>query len=111
MASALTGVPKIGSQYATYITGTSTLVANTYNVVIALLSGAATLNLPAVASCYDGYVLTIRNNSAAPQTLTVDGNGSENIGGATTAAVTQDQVLQICCDHTRGKWQILLGPV
>ena len=108
--SALTGHIKVGGTYPLYITGTTVLSANEFDRVVALLTGAATLTLPSLASSFNGYELTIRNNSAAPQTLTVQGNGSELIGGANTAAVTQNQALTIICDHVHSKWQILFGP-
>lgn len=108
--SALTGFVKVGVAYTRYITVTSTLGANEYDNVIALLSGAATLNLPALADCPNNYTLFVRNNSAAPQTLTLQGSGAELIGASNTASVTQNQGLRITVDHVRSKWQILFGP-
>lgn len=105
-----TGKPPVGKSYPLYITGAATLPVNAYDKVVAILTGGVTLSLPALASCADGYTVVIRNNSAAPQTLTVQGNGSENIGSSNTASVTQNQRLEIMVDHVRTKWQILYGP-
>ena len=106
----MSGEVNVGKTFPLYITGTTTLGANSNNVVVALLTGAATLNLPAVATTPNGFQLLVRNNSAAPQTLTVQGNGAENIGAANTASVTQGLNLTILSDHVRSKWQILFGP-
>lgn len=108
--SALTGHVNVGRTFPLYISANTTLAANEYDRVIATLTGAVTLTLPALASCPNGYELKIRNNSAAAQTLTVQGNGTENIGGANTASVTQSESLTILVDHVNTKWQILFGP-
>jgi|GEM_PF-2847272 len=110
MTSALTGHVIVGRTFPFYMTVTGTLPVNSYDRVIALLTGAATLTLPALATCAPGYELRIRNNSAAPQTLTVAGNGSEVIGSSNTASVTQSQSLLILADHKNSKWQIEYGP-
>lgn len=102
--------PFIGRTFPLYITGTATLGANQNDRVIALLTGAATLTLPALADCINGFELLVRNNSAAPQTLTVQGSGAELIGSSNTASVTQNQSLRILVDHVRTKWQIEFGP-
>lgn len=109
--SALTGHPGVGRTFPLYITTTATIGANEYDHVVALLTAGATLNLPALASCPNAQKIIIRNNSAAPQTLTVQANGAELIGGANTATVLQNQRLDILVDHVRTKWQILFGPL
>lgn len=109
--SAFTGHPGVGRTFPLYMSTTPvTIGANEYDHVIALLTGAATLNLPALASCPNAQKIIIRNNSAAPQTLTVQANGAEVIGAANTASVTQNQRLDIIVDHVHTKWQILYGP-
>lgn len=105
-----TGNPVVGASYPLYVIATATLAVNSNDTVIALLTGAATLNLPALASVRAGYQVYCRNNSAAPQTWTIQGNGSELIGASNTAAVTQGQALRIIADHVHTKWQILFGP-
>lgn len=105
-----TGKVTVGRTFPLYITGATTLAANEYNRVIGLITAATTLTLPALATCPNGYELVIRNNSAGVNTLTVQGNGTENIGSANTAALTQNQSLTILADHVNTKWQIEFGP-
>jgi len=105
-----TGHPQVGRTFPLYISGTSTLGVNEFDRVIALITGAATLTLPPLASCVNGYEVRIRNNSSGSNTLTVAGNGSEVIGSSNTASLTQNQSLTILCDHVRSKWQIEFGP-
>ena len=110
MSSAVTGKVGVGRTFPLYITGATTLAANEYDRVIALLSAPVTLTLPALAACPNGYELKIRNNSAGATNLTVQGNGSENIGSSNTATVGQNTSLTILADHVHSKWQIEFGP-
>jgi len=106
---AVSGTVKIGNSYPLYVAGNFTVEPNTCDVVVALLTGSATLTLPALASSFNGYQLLIRNNSAAPQTLTVAGAGSDLIGSSNTTTVTQNHSLRILVDHVRDLWQILFS--
>lgn len=66
--------------------------------------GNITVNLPAAYG--SGRLATIVKTSAS-NTVTVDGNSSETINGATTYAMTADnEVLQIV-DAASGKWYII----
>lgn len=66
-------------------------------------SGNITVNLPASTGL--GRLVTVIKTSAS-NTVTLDGNASETINGATTYAMTADnEVLQIV-DGASGKWYI-----
>lgn len=92
--------------------GTMSVVAKTGNYTatladeLILCSGAAfTITLPA-ASTSTGKVLTIKKtDSTAANIITIDGNASETIDGATTQALTsQYESMKITCDGSN--WQI-----
>ena len=68
---------------------TDTLTANDY-VVIYTNSATKTVNLPAVATTQPGRVYWIICQNTG--VLTLDGNGSETINGATTFAMTAGTV-------------------
>jgi len=87
----------------TAIAGATTL-DNTHN--IALCSGAAyTVTLPAAAS-HTGKVYYIKNVDAQGDDITIDGNGSEEIDGATTLVLyVQYDAVRIVSDGTG--WHII----
>lgn len=63
-------------------------------------TAATTINLPAAASSA-GRILVIDDSgaNAAANNITVDGNASENVDGATTATISTDSAsLTIYCD-------------
>jgi hypothetical protein len=67
-------------------------------------SGAITVNLPAVASS-TGAILTVKNIGTT-NAVTLDGNSSETIDGATTKALSsQYDVVTIHCDGSA--WHII----
>lgn len=97
------------SQKVTAITTTTTLDA-TYNTVVCNNgSTAITVNLPTVASsACDGRIYTIKKGSMMDSTanVTIDGNGSETIDGATTFVLSDDQgAVTIASDGT--EWKII----
>lgn len=107
---AATGKVNVGRTFPLYITGATTMAANEFDRVVAILASPVTLRLPALAACPNGYELIVRNNSAGATDLTVQGNGSELIGASNTATVGQNTSLIILVDHVRSKWQIEFGP-
>lgn len=86
-------------------TGTYTL-DHTYDVVKCDCSGGAiTLNLPAAAD-RTGWSYTIKKTDSSANTVTIDGNASETIDGATTQVISyQWTSLTIVCDGTG--WYII----
>tara|TARA_R110000868_G_scaffold62962_3_gene189957 strand:- start:10856 stop:12025 length:1170 start_codon:yes stop_codon:yes gene_type:complete len=67
-------------------------------------SGAITVNLPAAASS-TGKVLTIKKTDSSTNAITLDGNASETIDGATTTTLnTQYESVKIVCDGSN--WYI-----
>lgn len=67
--------------------------------------GAFTLTLPA-ASGNTGKVFQIKKTDSSFLAVTIDGDGSETIDGATTTTVnTEGETLRIVCDGSN--WQIL----
>lgn len=62
-------------------------------------TGAATVNLPAVASAGAGYFIALRNDSTAGD-VTVDANGSETIDGATTLTLQPGESAFLGTDGT-----------
>jgi hypothetical protein len=57
-------------------------------MVVDATSGAITANLPAAATAGDGFEVTIVKADASANAVTIDGNSSETINGATTFALT-----------------------
>lgn len=67
--------------------------------------GAMTVNLPA-ASGKAGKKLTIKKTDVSANAVTIDGNASETIDGATTQSIgSQWEAVTIVCDGTN--WQIV----
>ena len=99
---------------ATLTNKTMTRIANTFTRIVTtysseqtlsitvddfvLVSGNTTLNLPAVASS-SGVEFTIKKTDSNATTVTLDGNASETIDGATTFAFTEQyESVTIVCD-------------
>lgn len=76
------------------------------DVILANSSGGAfTLTLPA-AALYSGRVFDFKKTDSSFNAVTIDGNGSETIGGAVTTTLnTQGEWLRIYSDGTN--WQVL----
>ncbi len=74
------------------VTGNTTL-NNTHSTILVNCSGSCTITLPTAASSYNntdgiGRIYEIKKIDADADTVTLDGNGSETIDGATTAVIT-----------------------
>jgi hypothetical protein len=79
-------------------------LSNTQILLADPTSGAITVNLPAVTSS-TGAILTVKNIGTT-NAVTLDGNASETIDGATTKALsTQYDVVTVFCDGT--EWHII----
>lgn len=92
--------------YRTYVAKTAAYTATASDDVILCdaSGGAFSVTLPAVASSA-GKVFTIKNVGASG-TVTIDGNASETIDGATTVAMaTQYNFRTIICDGT--EWHVI----
>jgi uncharacterized protein YqkB len=89
----------------TKTTGTYTL-DTTYDVVLCNCAGGAiTLNLPAVATS-EGFEYTIKKIDSSANAVTIDGNASELIDGATTQTINyQWTSATIVCDGSA--WYIV----
>lgn len=64
-----------------------TLTNNDYVLLVSPTAGNTTVNLPAVANIQPGRAYYIKRDATATNTVTLDGNASETINGATTRAV------------------------
>jgi hypothetical protein len=86
-----------------YVTKTGAYTATNDDYVIDCTSGTFTVTLPA-SSGRTGRILIIKNSGAG--TITVDGNASETIDGATTYSLSvQYATVQIMSDGTN--WKII----
>jgi hypothetical protein len=87
-------------------TATYTAVATDHTMICDASGGAFSVNLPA-ASSNIGRIYVIKNIGASG-TVTIDGNGSEPIDGATTYALTtQYQAVRIQCNAAGTGWYIV----
>lgn len=86
------------------ISSVTTLTGTDNDVILLTGTGTYTVTLPAVAG-YTDKQITFKKTGASG-TVTLDGNASETIDGATTYAVnTQWQKVTIWCDGTA--WYII----
>ena len=69
-------------------------------------SAAFTITLPAAATAGDGFEIAVKKTDASANAITIDGDGSEEIDGATTLDLpSQYDVVVIRSDGTN--WQII----
>lgn len=89
-------------------TGTQSLTKFDLNKIILCPNTAAhTINLPAVADTQPGDTLTFVKTTTDAQAITLDGNASETIDGATTLA-TMDAYYDTACLVSNGTfWTVL----
>ena len=80
-----------------------TLVSEAGVLLCNSASGNITVNLPAAYGA--GRLVTVVKTSAS-NTVTLDGNSSETINGATTYAMTADNAVVQIVDGASGKWYI-----
>jgi hypothetical protein len=96
-----------GSESPLAVTSKTTTYTATIDDNVILCSGSAfTVTLPAAASCSGKKLLIKKTDSTFSNIITIDGNASETIDGATTKKLnTQYESLLIVSDGTN--WQIL----
>lgn len=70
------------------------------NMSILHFTATATLDLPAAATAGNGYMVIV--SVAASQSVTIDGNASEVINGATTASIDNRDIALVFC--TGSEW-------
>jgi hypothetical protein len=91
----------------TSTSSTSYTVLDTDYIILLTSSSARTVNLPAAAS-YGGRVLHVKDQSgsAATANITIDGNASETIDGATTYVLRANYAsLSLVCDGSN--WYVI----
>lgn len=87
------------------ITASASVADSDVVLLVDATAGAVTVTLPAAASS-SGRVLYVKKTDASGNAVTLDGNASETIDGATTLAIaTQYQSYTVICDGT-GWWII-----
>lgn len=92
-----TALATLGAIASFYVAKTSAYTVTTADrgKVIDATTGTWTLTLPAAASAGAGFSVAARNSGAG--TITVDGNASELVDGATTVAVTGGTGVLLVC--------------
>lgn len=86
-------------------TGAYTATSSDHVILCNASGGAFTITLPA-ASGVLGIIYHIKKTDSSGNAVTVDGNGSETIDGATTASLTaQYESIMIVCDGSN--WHII----
>lgn len=88
-----------------------TVVGDETLVIVTDTSSARTITLPSTTVLPNGFILTIKDgsNGAGINPITIDGDGSETIDGATTQKILSNlgvMTIQVS-DSTNGKWSIL----
>lgn len=68
-------------------------------------AGNMTVNLPAAVG--NGRLVTIKKIDSSANTVTIDGNGSETIDGATTLVLLNQYDAVMLIDAATGKWDIV----
>lgn len=90
------------------ITTTDSVVAGDRHKILLCnaTGGAFTLTMLAAATAADGFQLTIVKTDATANAVTLDGNASETIGGATTFALSgQGDAATLVCDGSNWHFQ------
>lgn len=90
------------------VSATTTLTLNDYVLSVESPTANVTVNLPAVATVPPGRTYIIKRDATATQTVTLDGNGSETINGATTRAVGAAGTAGACVIISDGaEWHVI----
>lgn len=102
------GERPVGVSKTLAATGTQTLTKWDLNKTILCPNSAAhTVNLPAVANTQAGDTLTFVKTTAAAFAVTLDGNASETIDGATTLATIDAQYDTAILVSTGSEWIVV----
>jgi hypothetical protein len=75
--------------------GTTLAIADLGNLVAFTGASSATINLPAVSTVPPGAGFVVRNAGTSGACITLDGNGSETIDGATTLVIAPGETAEI----------------
>lgn len=90
------------------VAATTTLTDNDYVLSVEAPTANVTVNLPAVASVPPGRTYIIKRDATATFTVTLDGNASETINGATTRAVGAAATPGACVIiNDGGEWHVI----
>lgn len=73
------------------ITATASVTSSDFTILCDATAGPIVVNLPATASS-PGRMLNVKKIDGSPNTVTIDGSGSELIDGATTLVITSQWV-------------------
>lgn len=99
------GNKRLGAARVMAATGTQSLTKWDCGKHILLPNTAAhTLNLPAIAGCPAGAEITFAKTTSDAQAVTLDGDGSETIDGATTLATIDAQHDTVAIKSTGSAW-------
>ena len=91
------------SKTTTYTVG---VVDHGKTILASATGGAFTITLPAVADAGDGFEITVVKTDSSANAVTLDGDGSETINGATTHAIgLQYQSATLRCNGS--SWNII----
>lgn len=82
-------------------TGAYTVTTADRNKLIDATSGTWTLTLPPAATAGAGFAVAVKNSGAG--TITIDGNASETIDGATTQSLLRGHSYWLICDGSNWK--------
>lgn len=87
------------------VTGTTTAASTDRTILVDATSGAVTINLPAASSVV-GIEYIVKKIDGSVNAVTIDGNGSETIDGATTKVLnSQWEITKL--QATSGGWYII----
>lgn len=90
------------------VAASTTLTDNDYVLNVEVPTANVTVTLPAVASVPPGRTYIIKRDATATFTVTLDGNASETINGATTRAVGAAATAGACTIlNDGGEWHVL----
>lgn len=86
-----------------------TVLASTVALFCNTASAVITVNLPAVTAANNGRIVWIKNSdtTAAGNSVTIDGNASENIDDATTFALVALDGVTLVADSATSQWWIV----
>lgn len=92
------------------VTASETLRTTDHVVLVNATGGAVTLTLPPVASLGPGFEYVVVKTDSSANAVTLDGNGTETIDGATTRAIrTQWGAYRLVVDPLAAQWYGVLG--
>ena len=90
------------------VAATTTLTQNDWMISVEVPTANVTINLPPVASVPPGRQYIVKRDATATFTVTLDGDGSETINGATTRAVGAAATAGACTIMSDGgEWHVL----